>query len=164
MLDHVKLSEDSYHTNPRMQGMLTVIGEELDMPFYWTLEKLTGTLHCNSIPMVSLCSAILNQGYKVSISHCSPQSVKTNAPSWVMWDILKGWVKIHPVVMQNIAENSPARKILEKPASFEADFTKHPEASPASRTIKLVRFQVNPEPNWGPKARAGKKSERKRKL
>lgn len=57
-------------------------------------------------------SAILNAGYKVSGSHCAPQAVKTDAPSNVMWDLVRGWIKKQPVTMKNISENSPAYKIL----------------------------------------------------
>lgn len=54
MLEHVKANESNYGTFQRMKGMLTVISEELDAPLYWTLQRLCGTLHCNSIPMVDL--------------------------------------------------------------------------------------------------------------
>ncbi|KAG0168925.1 RNA methyltransferase tRNA(m5U54)methyltransferase [Apophysomyces sp. BC1034] len=157
MLAHVEQNESNYGTHQRMKGMLTVISEELDEPLYWTLGRLCGTLHCNSIPMVDLFSGILNAGYKVSVSHCGPQTVKTSAPSSVVWDVLRAWTKKHPVVMDNIGANSPARAILGKEPSIEIDFTQHPEAYPKSRSINLVRYQVNPTPNWGPKARAGKK-------
>jgi hypothetical protein len=59
-------------------------------------------------------SAILNAGYKVSGSHCSPKAIKTNAPSSVVWDILRAYVKTNPVVMANISKDDPARNILAK--------------------------------------------------
>ncbi|CAG8847163.1 1687_t:CDS:2, partial [Racocetra persica] len=90
-------------------------------------------------------SAILNKGYKVSASHAMPGSVKTDAPMNVIWDIFRSWIQLHPVTMKNIKENSPARKILAVEPSFIADFTIHPNAEPASRKIKLVRYQQNPE-------------------
>ncbi|KAL0083090.1 N2,N2-dimethylguanosine tRNA methyltransferase [Phycomyces blakesleeanus] len=157
MLGHIDTNRTNYGTNQRMTGMLTVIQEEIEDPFYWTLARLCGTMHCNSIPMMDLFSAILNAGYKVSVSHCGPQSMKTNAPANIVWDVMRCWIKKNPVVMENIAENSPARAILLKEPSFEADFTRHPDASPKSRSVNLVRYQINPTANWGPKARAGKK-------
>ncbi|ORZ10876.1 N2,N2-dimethylguanosine tRNA methyltransferase [Absidia repens] len=155
MLQHVKNNEKDYGTNVRMKGMVSVIQEELDEPCYWTLQRICGTLHCTSIPMLDLYSALLNAGYKVSGSHCNPQTLKTNAPASVVWDVLRAFIKKHPVTMANISENSPARKILAKEPSFEVDFTRHPDAKAESRNC--VRYQVNPTANWGPKARAGKK-------
>lgn len=157
MLEHVKNNESSYGTYKRMKGMLSVIKEEIEAPFYWTLQRLCGTVHCTSIPMMDLYSAILNAGYEVSASHASKQTIKTNAPSSVMWDIMRAWVKKCPVVMNNIPENSPARAILAKEPSIEVDFTRHPKAFSESKSEHLVRYQVNPTANWGPKARAGQK-------
>ncbi|KAG0943063.1 hypothetical protein G6F32_007820 [Rhizopus arrhizus] len=157
MLQHVKENEENYGTSARMKGMLTVIKEEVKTPFYWTLAGLCGTIHCNSMPMLDLYSAILNAGYNVSSSHCGRQTVKTNAPASVMWDIMRAWVKKNPVVMKNIAENSPARAILNKEPTIEIDFNRHPKAVAESKSEHLVRYQVNPTPNWGPKARAGQK-------
>ena len=37
-------------------------------------------------------SAILEQGYRVSISHTSANAVKTDAPNAVLWDIMRCWV------------------------------------------------------------------------
>lgn len=54
MLEHVKGNPENYGTHQRMEGMLTVISEELDAPLYWTLQRLCGTVHCNSIPMADL--------------------------------------------------------------------------------------------------------------
>lgn len=35
----------------------------------------------------------------------------------------------------------------------KVSFEEHPEANPKSREKGLKRFQMNPEPNWGPKNR-----------
>ncbi|KAF0499408.1 N2,N2-dimethylguanosine tRNA methyltransferase [Gigaspora margarita] len=155
MLEHVKESNnETYQTHSRMLGMLSVIMEELDIPLFHNLSALAGTLHCTSPSLKTFCSAILNKGYKVSASHAMAGSVKTDAPMSVIWDIFRSWIQLHPVTMKNIKENSPARKILAIEPSFVADFTIHPNAEPASRKVKLVRYQQNPEKYWGPKARA----------
>ena len=39
----------------------------------------------------------------------------------------------------------------------EACFSVRKDANPPSRIQKLARFPENPEPNWGPKARAKRK-------
>ena len=37
-------------------------------------------------------SAILNQNYRVSLSHANANAVKTDAPHSVFWDIMRCWV------------------------------------------------------------------------
>lgn len=47
------------------------------------------------LEVITRSSAILNAGYKVSTSHCGPGTVKTNAPSHVVWDVFRTWVSYH---------------------------------------------------------------------
>ncbi|CAG8478534.1 7350_t:CDS:10 [Funneliformis caledonium] len=158
MLTHVKNSNtDVYGTHARMLGMLTVISEEIDVPLFHSISMLSSKLNCINPSLKLFCSALLNKGYQVSASHVMAGSVKTDAPIDVVWDVMRSWVKLHPVTMKNIAENSPARKLLAVEPSFIADFKIHEDAEPPSRKVKLVRFQQNPEKNWGPKPRASGK-------
>ena len=39
------------------------------------------------------------------------------------------------------------------PEDDKVSFEEHPDANPKSREKGLKRFQMNPEPNWGPKNR-----------
>ncbi|OZJ05620.1 hypothetical protein BZG36_01505 [Bifiguratus adelaidae] len=157
MKKEVKDNGTAYGTERRMEGMLSVISEELNVPFYWTLGRLTSRMQCTSIPMTTVFSALLNGGYKASVSHCAADSVKTDAPASVMWDILRAWVKEHPIKQENIRDDSVAKAILDVSPQFQADFTYHKDAESESRKQKLVRFQMNPEKNWGPKARPSSK-------
>jgi tRNA (guanine26-N2/guanine27-N2)-dimethyltransferase len=58
-----------------------------------------------------------------------------------------------------LAQGSPALILLSKEAGAETDFTKHPDSVTASSRVKLVRYQQNPTPFWGPgtKAVSGKR-------
>ncbi|KAG0237884.1 tRNA methyltransferase 1 [Actinomortierella wolfii] len=157
MLNHIRpeSAKSLYKTHTRILGMLTVCKEELDVPFYHTVSSLSSTLHCTSPSLMQLNSAILHKGYKVSGSHACQGSVKTDAPPQVVWDIMRSWVKLNPV--KNIKDGSPAAKILavEVKEGEEANFEMHPDAKTESRKGGYVRYQVNPEKNWGPQARAG---------
>ena len=88
--------------------------------------------------------------------------MKTNAPRSVIYDVFRSWIKTHPVKMEKIAEHSPARVLLAKEPSFEANFKHHPQATTKSSTVKLVRYQQNPLPNWGPGSKAVSGTKRKR--
>ena len=60
---------------------------------------------CRPIPLLQLAlvhnvmnltfccrSAIMDRGYKVSLSHANANAVKTDAPHNVVWDIMRNWV------------------------------------------------------------------------
>ena len=66
--------------------------------------------------------------------------------------------------MDKISEASPARILLAKEPKFEAKFDHHPDTVTQSSKVKVVRYQQNPAPNWGPgtKATSGNAKKRKR--
>nr|CDS31677.1 N2N2 dimethylguanosine tRNA methyltransferase [Hymenolepis microstoma] len=47
--------------------------------------------------------------------------------------------------------------LMAKPENPKVSFEEHPDANPPSRADGLVRYQQNPQPYWGPKARPSKK-------
>lgn len=148
-------AETVYGTIPRIKGMLNVAKEELAVPHHWSIAKLTKVIHCQSPPQETILSAILNAGYAVSDSHTAPRCIKTDAPASFMWDVMRAWIKLNPVREESIKPGSPGATILRRrePAT-EIDFTHHKGARAASKEKGLVRYQVNPTENWGPKAMA----------
>ncbi|KAL4648548.1 tRNA (guanine(26)-N(2))-dimethyltransferase [Arapaima gigas] len=144
-----------FGTSRRIEGMLSMVTEELeDVPLYYTLDGLSSTVHCNTPSLLQFRSAVLHAGYRVSLSHACKNTVKTDAPPSVIWDIMRGWEKKNPVKREKLSETSPAFRILSKEPILQACFTVREDANPQSRRRQLVRFQENPHANWGPKARA----------
>ncbi|XP_025157122.1 probable tRNA (guanine(26)-N(2))-dimethyltransferase isoform X2 [Harpegnathos saltator] len=141
-------------TLKRIEGVLTMIHEELDVPLYYSLDRLMSIVKCHVPPMLLFRSALLNAGYKVSYSHASKVSIKTDAPNNVIWDIVRAWEKKHPVKREKLVANSPAERILNEPSTMDISLDIHPLANPISRQKHLSRFQRNPTVNWGPGARA----------
>lgn len=140
----------------RIYGTLSVIREELhDVPLYYTLDRLCGILKLESVPMMKLRSALLHAGYRVSYSHASKTSIKTDAPISVLWDILRFWQKSHPVKKERLIEGTPIAAILAKEPTREYSLHDiHPDANPPSRKESLSRFPENPTAHWGPGTRA----------
>jgi N2,N2-dimethylguanosine tRNA methyltransferase len=58
-------------------------------------------LRCNTPPLDAVKSALLNGGYTISVSHCDPIGLKTNAPMSFLWDIMRKWV-IHSFLEVNL--------------------------------------------------------------
>ena len=104
--------------------------------------------------LISFSSGLLNSGFKVSRSHACPGSLKTTATKKDVHDLFRNWIKTHPVKMDNLSQGSPALVLLSKEAGTETDFTRHPDSVTASSKVKLVRYQQNPAPFWGPGTKA----------
>ncbi|XP_065353089.1 tRNA (guanine(26)-N(2))-dimethyltransferase [Cloeon dipterum] len=145
---------DALGTAKRIRGVVTVMREELDTPLYYTVDQLCSLLRVEAIPTITIRSAILNAGFKVSYSHCKSTSLKTDAPASVVWDVMRAWEKEKPTRRDKFAENSAALRILSKETSIAVDFTPNSEANPPSRLAGLTRFQNNPAAFWGPGARS----------
>lgn len=149
------LVEDEFTTFRRIYGTLTMMEEELtNVPLYYVVDKLAAVAGINLCKMVQFRSAILNAGYKVSMSHACKNSIKTDAPAQVIWDIVRAWEKSNPANKEKMAPDRPGRRLLEKKSVTEISFEIHPDSNPQSRKQELLRFQVKPEKNWGPKSRA----------
>ncbi|XP_037117139.1 tRNA (guanine(26)-N(2))-dimethyltransferase [Syngnathus acus] len=144
-----------FATSKRMEGMLSMVTEELeDTPLYYTVDGLSSTIHCNTPPLLQFRSALLHAGHRVSLSHACKNAIKTDAPPAVIWDVMRCWEKSNPVKREKLSEMTPAFKILSTEPSFDACFTVRDDANPQSRQRHLTRFQENPQAFWGPKARA----------
>ncbi|KAG2054635.1 N2,N2-dimethylguanosine tRNA methyltransferase [Suillus hirtellus] len=162
VLEHLGSNQDRYGTAVRMKGMLTVASEELHVPFYFTPSRIAGFFHSVCPPLDDVASALLNAGHTVSRSHALPGSLKTDATRQDVHDVFRSWVKKHPVRMDKVSETSLARQLLAKEARTEANFTRHPRSVTQASKVKLVRYQQNPAPNWGPGTKAGSGTKRKR--
>lgn len=155
VLEAVTTNPGRFHTSTRIQGVLSVVTEELpDVPLYYTLDQLSSTVHCNTPRLLQLRSALLHAGFRVSLSHACKNAVKTDASPEALWDIMRCWEKECPVKRERLSESSPAFRILAVEPRLKANFNIREDANPSSRQRGLKRFQANPEANWGPRPRA----------
>ena len=70
----------------------------------------------------------------------------------VLWDILRCWVKEHPVKGQ--AHKTPGEAILAKEPKVIANWTRVNGAFTKAQRDGVTRYPNNPSENWGPNARA----------
>jgi tRNA (guanine26-N2/guanine27-N2)-dimethyltransferase len=142
-------------TRERLLGLLTSVSEEIQTPLYYTLPDLCRVMHCSSPPLREFKAAIMNAGYSVSGYHKEANAIKTDAPSHVVWDVMRAWLAKNPPHKEPAAD-SPASKILSTNASIEVDFSVRSSDSGTARS-KVARFPLNPEKHWGPKRKASGK-------
>eukprot|EP00250_Pteridium_aquilinum_P009520 c18724_g1_i1 orf=63-1832(+) len=149
----VTKSKNSFPAFDKVHGLLTAVSEELlDVPLFVNPHELSGTLKCVSPSNVLFFSALGNAGYRSSCCHSSPLALKTDAPMDVIWDIMRCWVKLHPIKAQ--PDGTIGSIILSKEPILQANFAR---VTKAERKAPTKRFPPNPEENWGPKTRAGRK-------
>ena len=75
------LTEERFATFPRMTGMISMALEELEnVPLYYELARLCNICKLSQGKMTLYLSAILNAGYRVSLTHAN----KVNFPNRVI--------------------------------------------------------------------------------
>jgi tRNA (guanine26-N2/guanine27-N2)-dimethyltransferase len=176
------------HTATTIHGLLVSVSEELpDVPLYHLLPTLCSTVNSSTIPMTTFKAALVNAGYRVSAYHKEPSAVKTDAPNYVVWDVIRAWCKEHPphtkkesrkhglgeeqggddahhasTTMTTNEEGGGgsvdiATRILSNESRTTIDFT-IPEGLEYRK--KARRWAQNPTANWGPKKAASGKNKR----
>ncbi|XP_050228818.1 tRNA (guanine(26)-N(2))-dimethyltransferase 2-like [Mercurialis annua] len=155
ILESVKSMKDRYPAYDHISAILTTISEELpDVPLFLSLHNLCSTLKCTSPSAVIFRSAVINAGYRISGTHVNPLGLKSDAPMDVIWDIMRCWVKNHPVKTQ--PRDQPGSVILAKEPVIQANFARAVASLSKAQAKKVARFLPNPERHWGPKLRAGR--------
>lgn len=67
---------------------LTLLLEELEVPFYYDLHRLCKTMKTGVPPTEKVLEELKNQGFKVSRTHFSPTAIKTSADTVSLKNIL----------------------------------------------------------------------------
>lgn len=119
LLGVLERSPERSRTAPRIRGMVGTAASELsDSPFYFTPGRVSGLMHSTSISLTHTVNALLNAGFKVSRSHCSAGSIKTDASRGQIYDMWRSWItQGHPVKLEGMSPNSPARALVLKSRS-----------------------------------------------
>ncbi|EZG56474.1 putative tRNA (guanine(26)-N(2))-dimethyltransferase [Gregarina niphandrodes] len=134
---------------PKIKGILRAILEEelvQDVPLFYKLSSLCNHARISLMKTDRFRSALESLGYRVGLFHREPQSIKTDAPPSVVYNVLRAWIKhnndeskhIPPYYLQPV--DVPMSNL-----SFECK--KKPKIG--------GRFVPNPEAHWGPGRRAG---------
>jgi len=121
------------------RSLIAYMTKELAVPFYFTPSRVASFFHCIcpsldeiasvdnaqlrgasfvQLTVIFFRSALLHAGHQVSRSHAVPGSLKTTAARRDLYDVYRSWVKKHPVKMEKIPPNSPARTLLQKEPKY----------------------------------------------
>ncbi|KAE8377689.1 S-adenosyl-L-methionine-dependent methyltransferase [Aspergillus bertholletiae] len=70
-------------------------------PFYFSLSALSKVLHTSTISSDAFRGAVRHLGYQCTRSHTKPNSIRTDAPWDVIWEIMREWVRQKSPIKQN---------------------------------------------------------------
>jgi tRNA (guanine26-N2/guanine27-N2)-dimethyltransferase len=157
--------KEEFGTFRRIQGMVQLCIEELDVPLLYSTTTITSVLRMKLPRTRDFMSALVNAGYKVSLSHTNQYGLKTDAPNKVVWDIFRQMGEQSRSQQDQAQQESKKMKsnqsallerILRKPREKSYDFTYNPAVEKESQRLSLLRYQMNPMKDWGPKPRPTK--------
>lgn len=141
-----------FATFRRIQGMVHMLSEELPTPLFYSIDGMSSILRTKMPSTKDVMSALVNSGYKVSMTHTNKNGLKTDAPSSVVWDIFCQAAIQH----ESNTQDPLALRILNRPRKRQYDFALNPTIISESKRLSLLRYQVNPTRDWGPKPRPSK--------
>ncbi|CDW54090.1 TRM1 tRNA methyltransferase 1 [Trichuris trichiura] len=156
-VESMKGTDMQLGTTARLIGVLKVVREYIASSYAKAKFFMVSLFYYYCIiTSVAVRSAILNGNYRVSASHACPSAVKTDAPNDFIWNIMQAWAKLclPSSKLSKLDERSPAYRILSLPMKNEINFNEHPLCEPTSKAEGCLRYQMNPEKNWGPRSKA----------
>ena len=114
---------------------------ELDHhPFFFIPSTVAKVLHCQSPSAAAVRGALRRAGFRVTMSHCKPGSIKTDASWRDIWHIMLEWIRQKAPLKNALKEKSPGRAIMSKSNTFKDS---EEEVSSAEATAKTQQNGVH---------------------
>ena len=84
-------------------------------PFYMNLSYLSKVLHTSTMPVDAFRGSLRHLGYRSTRSHAKPNSIRTDAPWEVIWEIMREWVRQKSPIKENaLSPTSAGAAIMAK--------------------------------------------------
>jgi tRNA (guanine26-N2/guanine27-N2)-dimethyltransferase len=108
-------------------------------PFFFIPSSIAKVLHCSAPPLAPLRGALRHAGFRVTMSHCKPGSVKTDASWKDVWHIMLEWVRQRAPLKNAPKKSSAGLAIMSKTNTrglFTGSSLEQPEAQPANPAVE----------------------------
>jgi tRNA (guanine26-N2/guanine27-N2)-dimethyltransferase len=92
-------------------------------PFFTTTSSLSRIIHCSAPPTAAVRGALRHAGFRVTMSHCRPGSIKTDASWKDIWHIMLEWVRQKAPLKKQLKPNTAGHAIVSKGSAHEESFT-----------------------------------------
>ncbi|KAF2871978.1 S-adenosyl-L-methionine-dependent methyltransferase [Massariosphaeria phaeospora] len=88
-------------------------------PFFFIPSAVSKVVHCSAPPVAALRGALRHAGFRATMSHCKPGSIKTDASWKDIWHIMLEWVRQKAPLKNELKTLSAGRAILSKRNTHE---------------------------------------------
>jgi tRNA (guanine26-N2/guanine27-N2)-dimethyltransferase len=102
-------------------------------PFFIIPSSVAKIVHCSAPPLAALRGALRHAGFRVTMSHCKPGSIKTDASWKDIWHIMLEWVRQRAPLKNLPKAGSAGHAIIAK--SSATGYTKTSTADMASTQV-----------------------------
>ena len=93
-------------------------------PFFFTTSSVSRIVHCSAPPTAAVRGALRHAGFKVTMSHCRPGSIKTDASWRDIWHIMLEWVQQKAPLKNPLKLNSAGHTIMSKRSAHQGASSK----------------------------------------
>lgn len=83
-------------------------------PFFFTTSSVSRVVHCSAPPTAAIRGALRHAGFRVTMSHCRPGSIKTDASWRDVWHIMLQWVRQRAPLKNPLKQMSAGHAIMAK--------------------------------------------------
>lgn len=77
-------------------------------PFFFSVSALSKVLHTQTMPIDAFRGALRHLGYRSTRSHTKPNSIRTDAPWDVIWEIMREWVRQKSPIKEGVLKPGTA--------------------------------------------------------
>lgn len=152
-----RVDRETYPTMDRIEGMLHTAMEEITFgaenskiadglekldplipkadpaevdhhPFFFIPGSISRVVHCSAPGIAPLRGALRQAGFRATMSHCKPGSIKTDASWRAIWHIMLEWIRQRAPLKNQLKEASAGREIFSKSVAHR------PEADPKAES------------------------------
>jgi tRNA (guanine26-N2/guanine27-N2)-dimethyltransferase len=100
-------------------------------PFFFIPSSVAKVVHCSAPPLAALRGALRHAGFRVTMSHCKPGSIKTDASWRDIWHIMLEWVRQRAPLKNALKKESAGFAIMTKASATGYMKETTAEAAPA---------------------------------
>lgn len=114
-------------------------------PFFTTTSSLSRVVHCSAPPTAAVRGALRHAGFRVTMSHCRPGSIKTDASWRDIWHIMNEWVRQKAPLKNALKKTSAGHAIISKssaPRDTSSGEEQEDSASAANAEVPAANLSI----------------------